>query len=233
MGDFSIRCAISGVPIPCMTPVLIFKMGKNERHAKCRYPVDLPVAGVMGSYGETDDYAYEKGYEYLHVLPELWKAAGEIWYHAMLGKKTPLLVTEIQALREEFQDSVVKYKQFKGTEAYDALVEMRCEWKGEWLRRLKHTVLFAPDFGKGNAVVDRVKAMVASNKPLQADQICQLREFICGFMASCIYGKDLLGSDADHPFEQYPDLEVDLAWHQAIVKEIKRIRQEAKKEQDD
>lgn len=225
MGDFSIRCAISGVPIPRGTKVLILKMHKSERHPEYRYPVAMPVAGMMGSYGGVDDgYKYEEGHVYLHVLPDLWEAAGSIWMEAMFGGKIPNLAAEIRAEREKYKRVLAEHAQFKGHPDYAAFIELRMNDGGDWLRRLKNIVLFAPEFGKTNPIYKGVMGMITDAKEPRKKDVDRLRELIAAFMSSCITGVDLGGGDRDHPFEQYPELKWDLMWHQAIVNTIKKLR---------
>jgi hypothetical protein len=206
--------------------VLVLKMHKSERHPQYRYPVAMPVAGTMGSYGEVDDgYVYEKGFEYLHILPDLWKAAGSIWEKAMFERKVPSFEAEIKAEREKYKRTLSQCAQFKGNAAYESLVELRLNDGGDWLRRMSHIVLFAPDFGKTNPIYQGLMNMIKQAEEPKAAALRQLHEFIAAFMSSCITGVDLGGSEDNcHPFEQYPELKWDLMWHQAIVATIKKLR---------
>jgi hypothetical protein len=231
MGDFSIRCSISGVPIPCNTDVLVIKMQRSVNHPEYRYPVSMPVPGLMGSYGYVDDVSdhndNDKVTSYLHVLPNLWKAAGDIWERGMFGNKVPSLTEEIEAEREKYRNALAEYAQFKDSGAYESLVELRMNDGGEWLRRLKNIVLFAPDFGKTNPIYTGVLDMIKQKKAPAQEEIEKLHDLIAAFMSSGITGVSLGGgTEGGYPFEQYPELKWDLLWHQAIVKEIKLLRTE-------
>lgn len=237
MGDFSIRCAISGVPIPCNTPVLVFRLGKSEKNDGYHYLASMPVEGVMGSYGQADDIEdfYIDGFLYQHVLPNLWKAAGEIWMKAMFRKGVPSLIDEIERQREDYAKSVKTYEKYKGTEAYAAFLRLRMSDVpgSEWLRRIKDLVLFAPDFGETGEVMRFAKDLIMKGETLDKEGCEKLRDLIAGFMSTCITGTSMLNKDQTYPFEQYPDLKVDLLWHKAIVAEIMRIRKEDKRASSD
>lgn len=231
MGDFSIRCAISGVPIPCGTPVLVLKVAKSEKHPEYQYPVGMPCAGEMGSYGKLDDYTYEEGFTYLHVLPNLWVSAGTIWTAAMFdGKKPKSLYDEIEKERAEYRKTLREYEQFRGQESYDELIrslmKIRLNDRGEWMRRLKNVVLFAPDFGETNYLVNTTVGMITQEVTPDRPAVNSIQELVAAFMSSCITGVNLGGGGETYPFEQYPTLKWDLQWHQAIVKEIKRLRKD-------
>lgn len=233
MGDFSIRCAISGVPIPCNTPVLVFRLGKSDRHPEYRYLASMPVHRTMGSYGQADDIDdfYVDGFTYAHVLPNLWKAAGEIWTKAMFNtgrKGIPSLIDEVEYHRRDHAHRVKEYEQFKGTAVYTSLLEPRFDGShSEWLRRAKDLVLFAPDFGEPGEITCFIKDLITKGETLDKEGCEKLRDLIAGCMSTCITGTSMLSKDQTHPFEQYPDLKVDLLWHEAIVTEIKRLRKEA------
>lgn len=233
MGDFSIRCDISGVPIPCGTPVLVIEMGKSERQSAYRFPTGMPVAGKMGSYGEVETgVSYVEGGRYLHVLPELWQAAGTIWEKAMFKGKVPDLMAEITEARARHQETLREYAHFKGQEGYESLIELRLNERGEWFRRMAHVVLFAPDFGKTNALMAMVRTWTTRELPPTTEEVQALRTVIAAFMSTCITGTNLLGPDGTHPMEQYPDLACDLAWHTAIVTAIKNLRADRRKMQE-
>jgi len=228
MGDFSIRCAISGVPIPCGTKVMVFRFGESPKHPGYRYLASLPVDGTMGSYGQADDIEdfYVEGFTYQHVLPNLWKAAGEIWTKAMFRtgcKGAPSFIDEIQRNRQEYAELVKECMQYKGTEVHDALTRLRLE-RGEWLRRIKDLVLFAPDFGETGEVMCHVKKLVTEGDDVDREACEKMQDLIAGFMSTCITGTSMISNDQTHPFEQYPDLKVDLQWHKAIVAEITHMR---------
>lgn len=229
MGDFSIRCSLSGIPIPCNTKVLVVAMGKSERHPEYSYPLGFPIKGTMGSYGEADDVAdgfYKENQRYLHILPEIWDAAGTIWTKAMFGKKTPDIANEILEAREDHKRTLAECAQFKDSTCYNALIELRIDSKGEWLRRLKNIVLFAPEFGADNPITLRVKQLITQAKVPSNAEMREIRDFIAVFMSNCITGVAPLGGDDNHPFEQYPELKWDLMWHQAIVATIKKMRKQ-------
>lgn len=226
MGDFSIRCSISGVPIPCGTPVLVIAMGIGT-NSRYRYAMGLPVAGEMGAYGEVETgITYDPKGHYLHVLPDLWRAAGTIWETEMSTHNVPGFMAEIVAAREQYRASVRAYAAFKDSEHYAALIA-RCVFSGAdgpWLRRLSHVLLFAPDFGEGSALRTLVSGWITQDVAPEADAVLVLRQTLAAFMSGGVTGVDLLGPETAHPMQQYPDLKCDLAWHTAIVTAIKRMR---------
>lgn len=227
MGDFSIRCAISGIPIPHRTPVLAIPMGKSERHPGYRFPLEFPVAGVMGDYGRID--GNDDG-RCIHVLPDMWKAAGDIWSRAMFvemgHKAVPSIVAEFDGIREKMAEYRASFKAMDAAEVAKILPGM-CGIildKTEWGRRLSHIILFSPDFGKTLKLMVQVVEWAMQEATPDPEELRKLQEFISGFMSSCIVGRDLLGGEADHPFEQYPTLKVDLEWAEAIVAQIKALQ---------
>lgn len=229
MGDFPIRCAISGVPIPCGTEILVFEMRRSAKHPAYSYPVGFPARAVMGSYGEPDDAVNSAGSYYLYVLPELWHAAGEIWTAAMFKGKPPSLADEIEAARAEYGEMLEQYRKFESSPGYADIttssLRIRTD-RTQWLRRLSNVVLFAPD---GNEAWCYTEHLVVGEEP-SAAVLQALQAFIAGFMSAGITGCNLLGPAGDAPpFEQYPDLAVDLKWNKAVVEAIKGIRAKRKK----
>lgn len=219
MGDFSIRCDLSGVPIPCMAEVLVIEMGKSDRYAEYHYPLNMPIPGVMGSYGRVEELEYTEGSRPLHILPELYQAAAVIWEGAMFGKKVPKIEDEINKFRKQYKIDFVKY----GNDGAFALGCVR-DHGTHWFRRLKDVVLFAPDFGESNHVMAHFNKLITQETDPEPEAFKELQTFISVFMSSCITGVELKTGKKAHPFDQYPDLKVDLLWHQAVIKAIKNIQ---------
>lgn len=226
MGDFSIRCEVSGLPIPNRTEVLAIKMGSSISNGSTYwYPVALPVTGVMGDYGEHEGAeCLPDDVRWVYVLPRLWEEAAKIWNWAFWSSrnKPPSLRTTIENFRSSYRSDL---RCSDANPEKELRFAMQQWGRDEWGRRLCRLLLFAPDDTPLNQLVAQ---WISEEEPPPEKDVGTLETMISAFMASCITGRDLLGRGEDFPFQQYPDLHIELKWHQAILREVKRIRAELK-----
>lgn len=239
MGDSSIRCAISGIPIPCGTPVLAIEMARDTKYQRHWYPLTLPVLTEMGCYGEGENLAElkwsgdpaEPRRRYTYVLPALWEASGDIWleYMQTQGNGWSTLDNELEEARRAYKEHMERYTRIPNVTPAWCVDQFRLDANStQWLRRVEHILLFGPDFGRTTPVHRKLLELVKREAVPAPDELEAFETFVKGFMASCLTGVDLTGGDANHPLEQYPTLKWDLKWNQAKVAEIKRLRATAK-----
>ena len=229
MGDFSVRCAFSRLPIPAWTPVVVIPCGvlrgtARDESGRFRYPLALPSLGEMGCYGHcTGDAPPDKselqGGEYLYVLPDLYKAAGKIWLkHIDMFPDEPTFSSWLKAQRAEAQ---LVRKLGDEHENWRILRSLRSSRSGVWWYILRDMSLFNPD--REPCITSQFDALIDRDEEPKPEEVEAWHDFLCATAAVCVIGHDHWHGSRNYPFHQYPDLKVEIDWHTAILEEAKRL----------
>lgn len=243
MGDFSIPCCISRLPIACMQTVICIPVVKSKHEAHSTetpwIPIDIPYEREMGSYGEPDegpphDYngeiAGDPTVSWLYAHKDLYLEAGRIWREYLNVRV---------GLASEIADEHGEYKRqmaISDDENWQkgCVRDIMRRDRSEWARRLNHLIISVdPDFGRHLPVWQRLVSYVKTDdiSPEQFDNIRKIEDLIAAFMASRIIGHKI-EPPSTYCSEQYPSFVPERKWYEALAKAAKEYQTRHNDEDD-
>lgn len=249
MGDFSVPCVLSGLPIAAGQKVVAFLIRK-ARFEDSEFPfapVCQPYRGVMGDYGRVDAVAaptepQEKGGLYaVHAHAKLYDHAAFIFKQAM--PKPGSLWTEMLACQQAYTACLAKYKKLGADVPVDKLVSL-CHGlhidipsqHKPWLAVANHILLCVSDPETFTTELMEHAWSLILGVPEGASfdqaklQIDEIQKLLCVFAATRITGHPI--RPHGYTFEQYPTFAWEHQWQQEVARLCRSFRKEDLKRQE-
>jgi hypothetical protein len=246
MGDFSVPCVVSGVPIAARQKVVAFKIKKARyEDGDIPYaPVSGPWEGIMGDYGYIGDGGHDCreqdakiGVHTVHAHADLFAAAAFLFNRAM--PKEGSLYAEMAARKADYLKEIALAKEQDPVNYGESV---RNWWRDHifgnlprttrepWLGLMNHLLICVSDKKTFHTTLgDWVNHMAYSDEfELCADKvkvdIDGVQDLLSVFAASRITGHVI--RPHGYTFEQYPTFKWENQWHQTVAKLTKRYANE-------
>lgn len=247
MGDFSVPCVLSGLPIAAGSPVVGFKIRKARyEDADCPFgPVSLPFTGFINDYGYIDgrDDRNEKGSLTVFAHVSLFELQGEIFTKAMPKKGS--LYDEMVARKQAYRTMLAEHSKLGGNQSetedfcckYTVRDNMARGDEEPWIALMHHLLLCVSDSASfktelGEWLFDLVlsDAFEADAAKAKAD-IDNLQHLLCVFAATRITGHPI--RPPGYCFEQYPTFKWETMWHAEVAAVSRRYNKIDKRRADE